>query len=118
MKLNIDLANKPETISNSKPPVPESYPEVTFRTNDDLELPKTGRLVIDFEVTHESENEHKGKKPEYSCTICVKKLVSVNRKESAKEDADEGEAEPPTKESSAKETESSLDSIAKAQGYK
>lgn len=117
MKLNIDLSTKPDQGLKPLNSDPVSYPEVTFRTGEDLELPKMGRLVIDFEVTHESENEHKGRKPEYSCTICVKKLVSVNKKESAKEEAEE-DVEAPVKKSTTSDTEESLDSIAKAQGYK
>jgi hypothetical protein len=112
MKLNIDLGQKPESLPTLSKPSLENYPEVTFRTDEDIELPKTGRLVIDFEKTHGSVNEHKGRKTEYSCTICVKKLVSVNRKES-----DEDEVEAPVGKSSARETENSLDSIAKSQGY-
>jgi len=115
MKLNIDLAYKPDNgLVPEKIGGRENYPEVTFRTDSGLELPKSGRMVIDFEVTHEIESEHKGRKPEYSCTICVKKLVSVNKKESSKEESYES----PTKDSTAKDTESALDSLATAQGYK
>lgn len=115
MKLNIDLGNKPESMKKDSLPEISSanYPEITFRTGDALELPKSGRLVVDFEVTHTSTNEHKGRKPEHSCTICVKRLVTVNKKGEPEE-----EAKAPVRKSTASDTESSLDNIAKEQGYK
>src|ERR1700675_761030 len=111
MKLDIDLdENQPTPIGG--PLTPESHgPTVVFHYDEPIKLPKYGRLVVEYELQHESVNKRKGEKPDYACTVEICHLVSV--KEIKEQDEDES-GDVPKSSNSAKETENALDEHAAA----
>lgn len=105
MKLNIDLGSKPG--ESSKLAVAETvsepyYPSFHYDGDKPLDLPKKGKMVIEYVVRSETESTRDGGKEQYSCTIDVKKIVSA-----------EGSDKPSPGKSYTKDTEDALDKLAK-----
>lgn len=77
------------------------YPEFTYSGDESLELPKKGKMTIEYSVTREVEEERNGKE-HYSCTVQVEKILDVDG---------EHDIRPSRRDTS---TEDALDTLARA----
>lgn len=103
MKIEIDLnlARKDSGGAIASPAGDsEQYPEVYLRGDKELNLPEEGTITFRYAVIEEKHSERKYE-ASYSCTLCLKELVSV---EPAK-DMRPAKAD--------KSTENALDALAK-----
>ncbi len=75
MKLNIDteLDYGPEKLNSIDR---EHFPEFTFEHSEDV-VPDHGTMVIEYETSRKSDDRNRDPDRRYSCTICVKKIVSA-----------------------------------------
>lgn len=64
------------SVAVGEPPA-DQYPDIRLESEDNLNLPDSGTLVIQYKKTHEQVS-NKGKDNEiYSCTLEVHKLLEV-----------------------------------------
>lgn len=77
------------------------YPTFTYEGDEEMELPKEGKMTVHFCKVASSESERNGKK-HYSCTVEVKHILDV--------DAEDYEDDAPTK-SYNKDSENALDEL-------
>lgn len=102
MKLDIDLAQRsgmnPVALTDSPG---DYFPEFTFRYDEEREFPSEGTMTIAYKVTRSSKDT-KDKINPFSCTIEVHKILS----------AEGNKVKSPAK-NSMKDTEDSLDALAK-----
>lgn len=54
----------------------ESFPTIHFSGPEELGLPKSGKMEVEFKVTREVESETKGKHW-YECSVEVRKILKV-----------------------------------------
>ncbi len=101
MKLNLDLGSKGPTCCGPSEPDADKkyYPSLHIDEENPVDLPKSGTMVVEFRKTGSSESEYDGKS-KYSCTLEIRKIVSV----------DSSDAEAPAK-SYGTETGSALDKL-------
>jgi hypothetical protein len=85
-QLNLDLGEKspfagePISVRRDEP----YYPTFTYSGDEELELPKSGKMLIEYKESRREETEDdRGER--YTCTIQVRKIISV---EGAKEEKD------------------------------
>jgi hypothetical protein len=107
MDASIDLGRKSEYPGMLSSPTPMRdeqvyYPEFTYSGDKELNLPKRGKMTIEFCVTREVEESREGGEDYYSCTIKVEKILDV---------VGEKDERPSKRDMSAEE---SLDAIAKS----
>lgn len=100
MKLNIELGDKQSSPCACTSPQKDRvyYPELYINHDSPLDIPKEGTMVIRYKKVASSEREDN-----YTCTIEVHKLVSV-----------EGEDDVETPSKRDKSAEEALDSIVAA----
>jgi hypothetical protein len=82
MKMNIDLGQKDGMCcpcdAPSKTEGPRVYyPGFHYEGDEELDLPESGEMTIRFVKTGSSENTNRDGKTRYSCSIEVRKIVSV-----------------------------------------
>lgn len=53
-----------------------TYPSFTYEDDEPLDIPKKGKMVIEYEETRREESKRNGK-THYECRIDVKKIISV-----------------------------------------
>lgn len=102
--VNIDLGKEagdyPEPCCPAKSDGEKRYPCFYYDGEDPIELPKEGKLIIEFKRVSQTSSETDGEE-RYSCTIEVRKIVGL-----------EGSVEAPTKKYD--EAGDALDAIVKA----
>lgn len=62
------------------------YPSVTYTSDTEMELPDSGRMIIEFKKVESRESNRDGKE-QYSCTFEVRKIVGVEGSEDENEDS-------------------------------
>ena len=77
------------------------YPTFTYSDDEELPIPCCGKMLVEFEETRK-EKEVRNGEVRYTCTISVKKIISV-------------EADP--EEEKEERADDALDRIAKSEGY-
>lgn len=87
-------------------------PEVTFRGEDELDLPDEGILTLRYKLMDERESNRPGDAP-YTCTIAITELVKVKAEEPVDDNDEDNEVEAPATSGSARETDEALDKYAK-----
>lgn len=61
--------------------MPEKYyPTVTYTSDEPMNLPESGKMLIEFKKVESSES-NRGGKEKYSCTFEVRKIVKVGKSE-------------------------------------
>lgn len=87
MKLNIELGNDFDGMNSVMPHTAEKpekhYPMFHTHTEDDLDLPREGTLVIRYCVHRAVSTKDEDGKHTYDCDIEVKELVSVQGEKKA-----------------------------------
>lgn len=104
MKLNVDLGQKGFAGPVSQSDEEVHYPMLHTHTEEDLDLPMEGTMVIRYCVHRAVSVKDEDGKHTYDCDIEVKEIVSVN--------GDKKEVRPPAR--SGNDTESALDRLAEA----
>jgi hypothetical protein len=79
--INEDLGQTyKERFGGMEPIGPDSdaiqYPSFTYEDDEPLDIPKKGKMVIEYEETRREESKRNGK-THYECRIDVKKIISV-----------------------------------------
>lgn len=103
MKLDIDLAEKPEVCGPcelTQPSPQKYYPSFHYTGDKPLDIPHEGEMVIRYRKVNSSMSEDERRGTRYSCTVEIQKLISVEGEE----------VEAPSKKHS--EAEDALDKLA------
>lgn len=104
-KLNLDLGKSykdsmPHDLASSKDDL--MYPEFTIESDEAIDLPHEGVMVIEYRKKSSEEREDDQGNEHYSCRICVKRVVKVKS------------AKVTVEKDSALDSEDALDKLAKA----
>lgn len=76
-KLNIDLGedyDKPQELSASVER--QHFPSFTYSDDEELGIPASGKMLIEFEETRKEKSKYNGK-VRYTCTVSVKKILGA-----------------------------------------
>lgn len=89
--VNIDLGDdSPCCVSETKP-AEKYYPTVTYTSDTEMELPDSGKMLVEFKKV-ESRESNRGDKEQYSCTFEVRKIISVGGEVESDDESNAGKA--------------------------
>jgi hypothetical protein len=92
-KVDIDLSEQspcgPCCVSESSKDPQKYYPSVTYHSDEPIELPESGRLVIEFKKVESRESNWDGKES-HSCTFEIRKITGVEANDEVDESNNAG----------------------------
>lgn len=93
-KVEIELGESGPTgsVSMAATEAPEKYyPTVTYTSDEEIKLPESGCLLIEFKKVESRESSRNGKET-HSCTFEVRKIVGIEGKEDCDDSDNAGKA--------------------------